>query len=96
MNTRLEVDDFEKQLNQRVTFSNNEESFEATIKIVDCLSRQAEQSRQPFSVVFATARADVFEQKIYTLNHPVMGEQPIFLVPIGPDENGMCYEAVFS
>lgn len=51
----------------------------------------------PFSAIFRSASSDLeFEQGSYSLAHDDMGEQLIFLVPIGPDDNGMCYEAVFT
>jgi hypothetical protein len=53
--------------------------------------------RTPFSIIFRTANSErVLRQAIYTLEHPDMGEFGIFLVPIGPDEHGMRYEAVFT
>jgi hypothetical protein len=35
-------------------------------------------------------------QRIYRLQHEELGQLELFLVPIGPDADGMCYEAVFS
>lgn len=37
-----------------------------------------------------------FEQRIFTLSHADRGEMVIFLVPIGPDDTGMRYEAIFN
>ncbi len=52
--------------------------------------------REPFSIVFR-APADVHvEQRIYAMQHEKMGNFDIFLVPIGPDDKGMRYEAVFA
>ena len=96
MSGQLKAEDFEQQLNQSVNFSAEAVSFEAEIKLVDRLDQHSTQSRQPFSVVFSTRLAEAFNQKTYTMKHPEMGEQMIFLVPIGPDKNGMCYEAIFS
>jgi hypothetical protein len=35
-------------------------------------------------------------QQIVPLEHDTMGRLDIFLVSIGPDEQGMQYEAIFS
>jgi hypothetical protein len=35
-------------------------------------------------------------QQIYQVEHPTLGSFELFLVPVGPDEQGMCYEAVFN
>jgi hypothetical protein len=54
------------------------------------------QSRAPFSLVFAGPGRFVLPQQIYRVEHEVLGEMEIFLVPIGPQREGMRYEAVFS
>jgi hypothetical protein len=53
-------------------------------------------SRQPFSLVFRGPHEPLLPQRIYSLRHPSLGALEIFLVPIGPDESGQRYEAVFS
>jgi hypothetical protein len=56
-----------------------------------------ESIRTPFSVVMRTDQKNqYFEQGTYPIIHPDKGEIPVFLVPIGPDEFGMRYEAVFN
>ncbi len=54
-------------------------------------------ARQPFSLVFRGPTSDSYlPQRIYTLEHERMGRLDIFLVPIGPDKQGMRYEAIFN
>ena len=52
--------------------------------------------RDAFSIVFRGPVEPVLPQKIYTLEHAKLGRFELFLVPIGPDAGGMCYEAVFN
>lgn len=53
--------------------------------------------RSPFSLVFRSpGERRHAPQQIYTVHHPELGPLEIFLVPIGPDEQGMRYEAVFT
>jgi hypothetical protein len=52
--------------------------------------------RQGFSVVFRSTSPGHLPQGIYRLDHDVMGSLELFLVPIGPREGGMGYEAVFN
>ncbi len=52
--------------------------------------------RQPFTLTFRGPHQPILPQRIYTLENPDHGCLSIFLVPIGPDESGMRYEAVFS
>ncbi len=96
MSQHLEVEDFEQQLGQAVFFFTETVKFEAQIKQVDRLQQHSAEGRQPFSVVFSANHSDAYAQNIYTIKHPEKGEQMLFLVPIGPDEAGMCYEAVFT
>jgi hypothetical protein len=52
--------------------------------------------KQPFSLYFRGPRQVVLPQAIYRVEHEMMGPMEIFLVPIGPDAQGMRYEAVFN
>ena len=52
--------------------------------------------RQSFSIVFRGPRDLEMTQGTYPVSHEELGEFNLFLVPIGPDEKGMCFEAVFN
>jgi hypothetical protein len=52
--------------------------------------------RAPFALMFRSKERQAFSQQIYTLSHEQLGELEIFLVPLGPDEIGMVYQAVFN
>jgi hypothetical protein len=52
--------------------------------------------RVPFSLSFRTPRVHVLPQRIYEVVHDELGSYEIFLVPIGPDAEGMVYEAIFT
>lgn len=54
------------------------------------------EGRQPWSLLFRTPADMLFEQATYRVRHPDLGELHLFLVPIGPDKEGMRYEAVFA
>lgn len=51
---------------------------------------------EPFSLVFQVKDDRVFEQNTFQVTHEELGELELFLVPIGADENGVRYEAVFT
>ncbi|HKO59362.1 MAG TPA: hypothetical protein VJ276_26075 [Thermoanaerobaculia bacterium] len=53
--------------------------------------------RDSFALVF-TGPADVMlQQGMYPMHHPTLGgELQIFIVPVGRDEEGVQYEAVFT
>ena len=52
--------------------------------------------RDTFSIVFRGDNSRILEQQIYRISNATLGELELFIVPIGPDEQGMRYEAVFS
>jgi hypothetical protein len=52
--------------------------------------------RVPFSLVFHTVPEAVVPQAIYRVESDAMEPMELFLVPLGPDERGMRYEAVFT
>ena len=52
--------------------------------------------RNAFSIRFLGPAQPVLPQAIYALDNAAMGELRIFLVPLGPRDGGMRYEAVFA
>lgn len=52
--------------------------------------------KQPYSLYFRGPLRPILQQAIYQVEHDRMGTMDIFLVPIGPDGQGMGYEAVFN
>jgi hypothetical protein len=53
-------------------------------------------SRPPFRLMFRMSDARVFPQHLYVLDHPAIGEVPIFLVPESQDADGVRYCATFA
>ena len=53
-------------------------------------------ARAPFSIVFLGPRDPILPQRIYRLEHDELGTLDLFLVPIGRDDAGVRYEAVFT
>ena len=51
---------------------------------------------RPFSVVFRGSADVALPQRTYRMERAGIGEFEIFLVPIGPDEKGPRYEAIFT
>lgn len=52
--------------------------------------------RVAFSLVFRSPLPGHLPQAIYALEHAALGTLELFLVPIGPRDGGMCYEAIFN
>jgi len=52
--------------------------------------------RAPFSLIFRGPKDSLLPQRIYPFEHEALGAFSIFIVPIGVDEKGLRYEAVFT
>ncbi len=52
--------------------------------------------RSPFALLFRGPGDILLPQRIYRLEHDEMGTIDLFLVPVGPDQAGQRYEAVFT
>lgn len=58
--------------------------------------KHAGPTRTPFSLLFRGPLEPVLPQQLFLVRHPRLGEFQMFLVPIGPDQAGMRYEAVVN
>jgi hypothetical protein len=92
--------DFERRLGQgfRLALSAAEALDLTLIEVREAMAGGlGSPHRAPFSVVFRGGpRTRHLPQQIYDLTHPELGTLSIFIVPIGPDSEGMRYEAVFT
>lgn len=52
--------------------------------------------RAPFSIILRGPLDPLAPQRTYRFEHDELGSFELFIVPIGPDEAGMQYEAVFG
>ena len=68
----------------------------ATLTELRRYGREAPGGRESFALVFQFESSDVLPQAIYELTHDQIGAFSLFLVPVGQNENGVYYEAVFN
>ena len=52
--------------------------------------------RTPFSLEFAGPAMPVYPQATYHFHHATIGDFEMFIVPIGPADGQMRYEAIFT
>ena len=60
------------------------------------ISSDEPEKRRPFSIVFRGPNDPSLLQGIYDIEHGEMGTLSLFIVPIGPDAHGLCYESIFN
>jgi len=91
----LEHEEFLKHLNTKFRIRLSEtETVEAELTEVSEHLLSPRQER--FAIVFRTSNEIFLGQGQRPFEHDQMGEFPLFLVPIGRDEKGTHYEAVFN
>jgi hypothetical protein len=57
---------------------------------------EADRYERSFSLLFHARDGRLEPQQTFRARHPELGEFDLFLVPLGPDEGGMRYEAIFT
>ena len=72
-----------------------ETPLELELEMAEVVDRSNQQVEQ-FSVIFSGPVSPWLQQGTYSLQHTKMGEVSLFLVPLGPRDGRMLYEAVFS
>jgi hypothetical protein len=94
----LKHQDFDEYINQNLKIK-FEEGIILPAELVEVVKFKGYTplERKPFSLTFRTQQKnEYYEQGIFMVEHPVLGEIPMFLGPKGFDNVGMKYEAVFS
>lgn len=93
----LEAADFSGLINQTLFIRFNEQVRLPAELIAVNTWGESNLKREAFSVTLRTEQKDnYYPQAVYTLEHPVKGDMQIFLAPLGFDDKGLKYEAVFS
>lgn len=99
---RLTYHDFEPYLNQtfEIHYGNDETLpvtlTEATIGQNASSTNENGEPYYPFSLIFQSTITDYLPQATYRIGHDQLGTHDIFIVPLGPNAQGMRYQAVFS
>jgi hypothetical protein len=64
--------------------------------LIELVNGYSTPRQEQFSLRFRGDRRKVYPQRIYAMKHDVIGEFELFLVPVGRDDSGTFYEAVFN
>lgn len=66
------------------------------LELVEIFEPPSMPRQERFSLTFIGPSEPLLQQGTYELQHEAMGSLNLFLVPIGKDERGIRYEAVFN
>jgi hypothetical protein len=86
---------FQENLNTRFWLT-AEGSEPYAVDLVGFVEFHTAAKQEQFSLRFRGDRAQVFPQQLYAMKHDAIGEFELFLVPVGRDDSGTFYEAVFN
>lgn len=93
----IKADDFKTCLNQPIDVHFPDSTVPSVLTRITELNSYSPLERGAFSIEMQTTGDMACRpQGIYRINHPVIKDLDVFLVPIGKDSKGMKYEAVFS
>jgi hypothetical protein len=97
MSTPLTEEEFSKHLSTHFRVATEPPIELELIEVKGYLTQPTEQSgMERFSIFFVGPGDRYLPQKIYSLEHERMGVFELFLVPVGQDQRGFLYEAVFN
>ena len=96
--TVLRLELFEPAVGEFFTIAFTDARFDLRLREVTALMHHIPHihRRPPFSLLFVCPDRRILNQGIYAIEHERLGMLEIFLVPVGADEDGVQYEAVFS
>ncbi len=63
---------------------------------INAIGRPHAGREEPFSLIFEGPREHSLEQGTYFLQHPILGDQYIFIVPIAERGDWRQYESIFN
>jgi hypothetical protein len=95
MPVQLTKNTFEPHLNTKFWLRGEDTQMHA-IDLIQLADGHSTPKQEQFSLLFRGDRNYVFPQQIFPLKHDAIGELDLFLVPVGRDETGTFYEAVFN
>jgi hypothetical protein len=87
--------DFLACVGETVTVSLDDRPVELTVDAVEVFGPGFDRP-EAFSVLFTGPADAPLPQQMYGMGHERLGDAEVFLVPIGLDDRGFHYEAVFN
>ncbi|MDY7092534.1 MAG: hypothetical protein SX243_06115 [Acidobacteriota bacterium] len=95
---KLTIQNFQDHVNEEVKVLAGAQTYDFEVVEASEMATASlgESARGPFSVIFRGPQEPILPQAIYRVTHKDLGDLDLFLVPLGPDREGVRYEAVFT
>lgn len=92
---QLKAEDFSRSLHSKFKiYLTDETAVEA--ELVEVYELPTKENLQSFSIIFQFPPDSPREQRIFRVEHPEMPAIELFLVPVGQNEQGIRFEAIFN
>ena len=72
------------------------QSVALVLRLFEVSARRSPRGYEQYSALFRGPATPLLPQSTYNLRHAVIGELPLFIVPIASDDEGVVYEACVS
>lgn len=93
----IAVEEFEALVGQPIAITSAEATVQWELAGVRRLDVPTPRPQPPFALTLRdNGAAKSWPQGIYRIAHPQRGALDLFVVPVGPDGRGMCYEVTFN
>src|SRR4051812_32879217 len=66
-----------------------------SVELIEVSEKNTSPRLEEFALYFRGPAAPYASQALHHMEHEKLGKFDVFLVPIGPDKQGMVYEAIF-
>ena len=97
MAVELVIDTFEPRLGEHFTATPSLGDAPLDLELSRCeQSPHARPGHADFALVFLAPGPEHHDQQIFSVEHPDLGGFDLFLVPLGPQDGRMVYEAVVN
>lgn len=94
---QLKLEDFQPLVGQSLNLGDGTNSVVLELAEARALKSPSPRSAPSFALILRHNGAkQAFGQGLYRLEHPGLGALDLFVVPVGPDGTGMCYEVTFN
>jgi len=88
-------DQFAEQMGSTFTVRFGPET-QVEMKLIEVTEPKHSGQREAFSLLFQAPPGTPVWQNLFPVEHPKLGAMDLFLVPVGGDERGIDFEAVFN
>jgi len=93
---KLRKEDFEPLIGQKIKVGAGAASAELEVAEASELKSPSPREAPPFRVILRSHEGWRAPQGMFRVEHPTLGDLELFVVPIGPDGKGLCYEILFN